>query len=132
MNVYDQIQKELKWLEENRGGNLNILGISRVVSSLSLLSMTVGEDVSSAYALQNEMEDAYDELYAKRFVELKDTHSAAACKPIIEAELAQDKKNWTAAKNGYNKLKIYLDRLDRILESNRQLVSTAKLDAKNI
>jgi hypothetical protein len=41
------------------------------------------------------------------------------------------RKSYTTAKNGYKRLSVYLDRLDRVIESYRQLISVSKLDLKN-
>jgi hypothetical protein len=131
-STIDLIIKRLKWLETNNRSN-NIVNISKVLSDLSLLAVTLGEDVSNAYRLQSEYEDNYDIAFAQKFSELtKAGTSAAAAKPIVEAELANEKREWTTAKGVYKRLSTFLDRLDKVLDSHRQALSIAKLESKGI
>lgn len=127
--MIDQINELLKWLADNAKSK-NIVAINQALNKLSILAVTVGEGVSEAYALANELEDMYDEAYSKRFITLIKDHSAAATKPMIEAELVQEKKDWTAAKNGYKKLAIYADSIERVIDSYKQYISTLKEERK--
>jgi hypothetical protein len=128
----DQIIDHIQWLQDNRKAP-NIHEISRVINSISILAVTVGQDKTDAYELMNNAEVDYDILYAQKFSELtKSGTSAAAAKPIVEAELGEQKRAYTQAKNIYKKLDEFLSRLDRVCESHRQFISLQKLEIKNI
>jgi hypothetical protein len=129
----DLIIKDLKWLED-RKASTDIKSISHVLNHLSILSARFADEVTNAYKLQCELEDTYDIKYAQRFTELTTSGtSAAAAKPMVEAELAEDRRNWTSAKVGYKRLDTFLDRIDKVLDSYRQAVSVQKqADLKNV
>lgn len=130
-STIDLIQVCITWLDQNSKSN-NLTQISQTIGRLSILSVTLGHEVSNAYALASEMEDNYDIKFAEKFSKLtKEGTSAAAAKPIVEADLAQEKRDWTSAKNGYKKLSTFLERVDRVIEAYRQLISVSKLDLKN-
>lgn|SRR5690606_911583 len=129
--MIEQIDACIKWLDNNKRST-NIVEISQTIDRLAVLSVTLGTMVSDAYALMNKLEDDYDIAFASKFTELtKSGISAAAAKPQVEAELAEPKRDWTSAKNGYKKLSVYLDRIDKVIESYRQYISVTKLDLKN-
>jgi ATP-dependent exoDNAse (exonuclease V) alpha subunit len=132
-NNIDLILKDLSWLE-NRKTSTDIVSISQVLNHLAILSVRLGEEVSEAYKLQQELKDNYDIKFAQKFSELtKSGTSAAAAKPIVEAELADDKRSWTAAGIGYKKLSSFLERIDRVMDTWRQAISVQKMsDLKNI
>lgn len=132
-NNLDPIIKDLKWLEDNKKST-NILQISQVLNHLAILSVRLAEEVTEAYKLQCELEDTYDIKYAQRFTELtQGGTSAAAAKPMVEAELSADRKDWTIAKVGYKRLNSFLERIDRVLDSHRQSISVQKqADLKNV
>jgi len=131
--MIEDIQRDINWLGENaKSGNIG--AISQVLNHLAVLTVTLGNEVSDAYKLQQELEDQYDIAFATKFTELtKGGISAAAAKPQVEAELAQERKDWTQAKAGYKRLSTFLDRCDRVLEAFRQSVSVEKMsNLKNI
>jgi hypothetical protein len=130
MNTYDQIAKCIKWLDEHKDST-SYIPICQTIDRLAVLSVTVGQEVSESYALQNNLEDDYDIAFAERFSTItKEGTSAAAARYVVEAELGEKKRLYTQAKNGYKKLSVYLERLDRVIESYRQLVSVGKMDLK--
>ena len=133
MNNTDRIISGIKWLEE-RTDSTDIIGLSQGLNRLAILTVRLAEEVTGAYALQSELEDTYDTKLAKRFSELTTSGtSAAAAKPIVEAELAEDRKQWTQAKVLYKKLNSFLDRSDRVMDTFRQYISCQKqADMKNI
>lgn len=131
--MIEDIQKDIHWLGENAKSG-NIVAISQVLNHLSVLTVTLGHEVSDAYKLQQELEDDYDIAFAQKFSELTKTGtSAAAAKPVVESELTEAKRNWTQARAGYKRLSTFLDRCDKVLEAFRQSVSVEKMsNLKNI
>lgn len=125
----DLIIADLGWLDKNKKAN-NIADISRVLNHLALLSVTLGEDVCSAYALMNNSEDDYKGAFAESVS--SSTVSVAKAEVVAEADLIEKKKAWTQARNIYKRLSTFLDRLDKVLEAHRQSLSIAKLEVKNI
>ena len=127
-DVIEQLDKCIKWLDENNKAN-NLIEISTVIDRIAVLSVNVGHMVSEAYSLMNELEDSFKVAYAKSVSE--SDASVAKAEKAAEVITAEAKKDWTAAKNGYKRLSVYLDRLDKVIESYRQYISICKLDMKN-
>lgn len=128
MNTIEQIDKCIKWLNDNDKSN-NLVEICKTIDKLSVLSVSVGHEVSEAYALMNELEDIYKLRYASA---ISQSSATSVAKAEFEADelTSEHKSNYTKAKNGYKKLSVYLERIDRVIESYRQLVSVAKMDLK--
>jgi hypothetical protein len=133
MNNTDLIIKDLQWLESQKTST-DIVRISHVLNHLSILSVRLSQETVDAYKLQSELEDDFDIKYAQRFTELTGSGtSAAAAKPMVEAELFQEKRDWTKAKIGYKKLSSFLERIDRVMDTWRQAVSVQKMsDLKHV
>lgn len=127
-DVIEQIDKCIKWLDENNKAT-NLVAITQTIDRIAVLSVNVGHMVSEAYALANELEDQFKHQYAKAISESE--LSVAKAEKTAEVVTFEAKKDWTAAKNGYKRLGVYLDRLDKVIESYRQHVSICKLDLKN-
>ena len=127
-DVIEQLDKCIRWLDENNKAN-NLLEISTVIDRIAVLSVNVGHLVSDAYALMNEFEDTFKVAYAKSVSE--SDASVAKAEKAAEVATAEAKRDWTAAKNAYKRLSVYLDRIDRVIESYRQFISVSKLDMKN-
>lgn len=122
----DSIIKGLRYLESQTNSN-DISTIAKALNKLAILTVRLGEEVTDAYKLQSELEDDFDAAYAKRFSELTASGtSAAAAKPIVEAELIEMKRDWTAAKVGYRKLASFLERVDRVLDTFKQSQSVIR------
>jgi hypothetical protein len=119
-DVIKQIDVCIKWLDANNKAN-NLLDIAKTIDRIAVLSVNVGHMVSEAFALQNDLEDEYKGAFAKFIAE--STESVAKAEVKAEAALLP--------KNGYKKLSVYLDRLDKVIESYRQFVSVSKMDMKN-
>lgn len=129
MQLIDSITYTLKYLESQKGSN-NILGISRKLDELSLLTVTLGNEVANAYELMGELEDDYKIKYSQYIAD--SLNSVAKAEKYAEAKLGEEKKSWTQAKNGYKKLSMLLERCDRVIETHRQTLSILKLETKNI
>lgn len=126
MTNTDSIIKGLAYLESQTNSS-DISSLAKALNRLAILTVRLGEEVTDAYKLQAEFEDNYDIAYAKRFSELTASGtSAAAAKPIVEYELVQERRDWTAAKVGYKKLSGFLERVDRVLDTFRQSQSVIK------
>lgn len=128
MDTIEQIDEVITWLKENEKSN-NLVEICRKIDRLAVLSVSVAHDVSTAYSIMNELEDEYDIEFAKGISSSQD--SVAKAERKMEATLAEEKRLYTKAKNNYKKLDMYLDRIDRVIESYRQLVSVSKMDLKH-
>jgi hypothetical protein len=129
----DSIISGLKWLED-RYDSTDIASLSHGLNRMAILTARLADEVVDAYELLSQLEDNFDEAFAKKFSELtgKGT-SAAAAKPMVEAELVEMKREWTRAKVLYKKLNSFLDRCDRVMDTFRQSISVQKqADMKNI
>jgi hypothetical protein len=127
-STIDQIQDCITWLDENKKSN-NMIHICQTIDRLAVLTITIGHDVSNAYELMNNLEDEWKIAYAKAISE--SSESVAKAERAADVSTADLRKSYTTAKNGYKRLSVYLDRLDRVIESYRQLISVSKLDLKN-
>lgn len=127
MSTIEQIDSCIKWLSDNDKSN-NLVEICKVIDKLSVLSVSIGHDVSGAYGLMNDIEDEYKILYAETVSQSSLSVAKAEFNAEVKAQHA--KRRYTLAKNGYKRLSIYLERIDRVIESYRQLVSVAKMDLK--
>lgn len=126
--VIEQLDICIKWLDDNNKSN-NLIAITQVIDRIAVLSVNVGHMVSEAYDLANRLEDDFKHTFAKAVAE--SDLSVAKAEKAAEVAAYEAKKDWTAARNGYKRLSVYLDRLDRVIESYRQYVSICKLDMKN-
>lgn len=129
MSTVEQIDIALKWLSDNTKSQ-NIVQLSQCLNKLSTLAVTVGEDLSDAYTVMNELEDDYDEAVAAQFDDLTANMSATAAKPLAEAACIGKRRAYTRAKNIYKRLSVYQERVDRVIDSFKQYVSTLKDERK--
>lgn len=129
----DVISKGLKFLQGLENSN-DISTIAKALNRISILTVRLGEEVTDAYQLQSELEDAYDRASSKRSSELiEGGTSAAAAKQIVALELADMKKDWTAAKVGHKKLSMFLERVDKVMDTFKQSQSVIKaVDLKHL
>ncbi len=119
----DDIIKSIDWLE-SRLKSEDIVSLGIVIDKLAIQSVTLANQVSEAYALMNEAEDDYKHSiaeYMNDFVGAKNKAEIAA-----EVKFKDKKEHWTATKNVYKRLDMFLDRVDKIIESHRQRVSVIK------
>lgn len=123
----DLIEECIEWLDKHKTSNA-IGPITQTIDRLAVLSISLGNMVTDASALANELEDNYKASYAT--IVNAEGGSIAKAEYKAEAELIEAKKEWTSAKNGYKKLNTYLERLDRVIESYRQMVSVIKEEMK--
>jgi hypothetical protein len=117
------IKKSIDWLDQRiRSENIVELGV--VLDKLSIQSLYLATKVSEAYNLMNEAEDDYKHCVAS-FIK---NYAGSRAKADVEAEdLFKDKKiHWTQCKGVYKYFALYLDRVDKIIESHRQRISVIK------
>lgn len=124
------IAKNIKWLDEHDKSN-STTSITNVVNKLQIQAVTLSKDVVAAYALMNTAEDDYKTAVAKYESEYEGSNAVAKQKAVVE--YAGLKKAWTDAKNVYKRLDSFLDRIDKISDSQRQKISVIKqAELKNI
>jgi hypothetical protein len=126
--IIDLIQVELDWLEDH-DTSTNIVQISQHLNRLSTMSVTLGDQVILAYTLMNEMNDRYDFKYAEKYAMTKTAEkkiSDPVADALVEMAVAQEKKDWTMAKNGHKQLAVFQDRVDRVMDTYKQYVSNLK------
>ena len=122
-DMIDDILKNIKWLED-RITSEDIVNIGIVLDKISIQAMYFSSQVSDAYALMGEAEDSYKHAVAAFIRGF--AGSTAKAEREAEIEYASLKLRWTAAKNMYKKLDMFLDRVDKVIESHRQRVSVIK------
>jgi hypothetical protein len=128
--IIDQIRDNIKWLEDNAESD-NIMAITQIENKLQIQAGTLAGEVIKAYAVMNELEDAYKFKMAE-FISTSDKSEAKA-RAAGEATFQKEKKDWTAAKNTYKRFDVILERIDKICDSQRQRISVVKqADLKNI
>ena len=121
--ILDELNNNVKWLERYVKSD-NIVEKGKVLDKISILCLNLSTMVTDAYTLMNDLEDDY-KIAVSKYV--KDSEaSAAKAEREAEALYADKKKDWTAAKNGFKKLNVFLERLDKIQESHRQSISVIK------
>lgn len=126
--MVEHIGELISWLDSHKNSN-NLPEICRKIDELSIMAVTLGEQVGTAYGLMNIAEDEFKLAYAKHLSSLDMAYNKAEKQAEIAS--APEKRLFTQSKNTYKRLSIYLERIDRVIESYRQLVSVSKLDLKH-
>lgn len=128
--IIKEIGKNIVWLGKNFESD-NILLISQKLNQLQVQAATLANEVSIAYALMNDNEDAYKQNVAQFVTNYEG--SIAKAERAAEAEFAPLKREWTKAKNAYKRLDTILDRIDKICDTYRQRISVVKqAELKNV
>jgi hypothetical protein len=117
----------LRWLEAHRKST-NIVQLSQALNTLNIFAITLGNQVSGAYEILNELEHEYDSLTTNEFLSLIEAkkNSAAAAKPLSEQKYVDLKLSCVKARNIYKRLSVQLDRVDRLSDVFRQYISNLK------
>jgi len=121
--MIDEILSNVKWLDANAKSE-DILNKGIVLDKLSIQCVYLAEQVSDAYGFMNNAEDAYKIAVADYCK--NSTEGVAKSEKSAEVEFAHLKRGWTDAKNGYKRLSMFLERIDKVLESSRQRISVVK------
>ena len=127
--IITAIHKSIKWLDDHKTSN-NITDLVIVIDDLTINAAYLGTLVTEAYQLMNETEDEY-KIAVADYVTSFDGSTAKA-ERHAEVEHQGKKRDWTAAKNGYKKLSMMLDRIDKICDAHRQRVSVMKGEIKHV
>lgn len=121
--MIDEILSNVRWLDANVKSE-DILNKGTVLDKLSIQCVYLAEQVSDAYGFMNNAEDAYKIAVAEYCK--NSTEGVAKSEKSAEVEFANLKRDWTDAKNGYKRLSMFLERIDKVLESSRQRISVVK------
>lgn len=113
----------------------DVVEIGKQCNDLAIASTFFAKLVSDAYDVANELEDEYKQSVlgaTEKFSSAPDSLSFNRAEQKAKLENAQSCKDWTSAKNTYNRYKLRLDRIDRVLDSFKQYSSSVKaIDLKH-
>jgi hypothetical protein len=121
--MVDDIMKNVEWLDAHVRSE-NIIELGMVLDKLSIQSMRLAQEVSDAYELMSKAEDDYKHsiaLFVKGF-----EGSMAKAEREAEVEFKEKKEFWTACRSAYKRIDMFLERVDKVIESHRQRVSVIK------
>jgi hypothetical protein len=126
----EAIHEIVRWLQSN-GKSQDVSSICIALNDLAIQSFWFAEEVSRAYSTMNSTEEAYKAAMAKDVA--ASTLPTAKAERLAEAKYAPLKQEFIEYKNLYNKLRALTERVDRILDHEKQRVSLIKqLDLKNL
>ena len=129
MKTKDHIQLSLQTIEELDVlfDTDNIVQVNQLCNKLSNLSVGVGKIVSDAEKLFKSMDAEYDYLLEKKKLELIESGMGVGkAESKAKVDLYDRQKDVLAAEDVYDRSKRFLNRLDKVLESNKQYTSTVK------
>ncbi len=130
--IIDQMLRDIAWLDKHKKSE-NAVALTAVIDSLSIAAVTLGEQVSDAYEIMNNLEDTYDIAKAKFMDSFDGSNAAAKTKADADEDLIVMRRNFTEAKNVYKRVNMFLDRIDKVCDSHRQRISVVKqTDMKNL
>lgn len=125
----DTIQESLKTINEldELYDTDNIILIGQLCNKLSNLSVNIGKQVSDADKLFKSLKDEYENLVETKKLELIESGvGVGKAESIASTEYYGKKKDYRIAEDGYERLKRFLGRIDKVLDSNKQYASTVK------
>jgi hypothetical protein len=125
----DTIQQSLEVIKEleRMYDSDNIVNIGQLCNRLSILSVGLGKQVSDADKLFNSLKDEYEHLVESKKLELIESGvGVGKAESQAKTEFYEKKKNYRIAEDGYERLKRFLSRVDKVLDSNKQYTSTVK------
>jgi sorbitol-specific phosphotransferase system component IIBC len=129
MKDKDAIQQALETIDELQKlyDTDDIINIGRLCNKMSILTINIGKQVSDAQKLWKSLEDNYDHNVEQAQLEFVAAgEGVAKAKSMATVKFFADKKDVTQAEQGYNRLKRFLDRCDKVLEAFKQYCSTVK------
>lgn len=121
--IITQLNNNIKWLDDYIRVD-NIADKGAVIDKINILCVSLAEEVSTAYAVMNDLEDEYKAARADFISKFEGAHNKAEI--AAEVHLKEQKRLWTQSKNVYRKLSTYLERIDKVTESHRQRISVVK------
>lgn len=125
----DTIQESLKTIQEldELYDTDNIILIGQLCNKLSNLSVNIGKQVSDAEKLFKSLKDEYENLVERKKLELIESGvGVGKAESIASTTYYEKKKEYRIAEDGYERLKRFMGRLDKVLDSNKQYASTIK------
>lgn len=126
LTVIDQALNTIKELGELYDSD-NIIYIDQLCNRLSTVSVNIGKMKCDAEKLFNSLKDDHDNLVEKRKLELiEGGEGVGKAESQAKVEVFEKKKQYRQAETGYEWLKTFLTRIDRVLDTNKQYVATVK------
>jgi len=126
----ERIYEIIRWLDSN-GSSQAITHIVLKLDQLAIEAMWFSDSVSQAYGERNNAEEDYKHACAKSVSEAKE--SATKAIEMAKVEFAPLKREFLAWDALYHRLKLKMDRIDVIIDTQRQRVSLLKqMDLKNV
>lgn len=129
MKNRDEIQESLITIQELEKlyDTENIILIGQLCNKLSTLSVGIGKQVSDADKLFNHLKDEYEHAVESEKLKLIES-GVGVGKAESAAKVAntQKRKNYRQAEDGYERLKRFMGRVDKVLDSFKQYCSTVK------
>jgi hypothetical protein len=105
----------------------NIKVINQLCNRLADLTVNLGAQVSDAEKNWSILDDDYEHSLESKKIELIESGvGVGKAESLAKVALYDKKKETTKAKLNYNRLKRFLSRLDKMMESNKQYTSTVK------
>ena len=136
MKNKDEIQDALKTIQDLDAlyDTDNIVLIGQLCNRLSNLSVGIGKMVSDADKLFNQLKDEYEQSVEVRKLELIEGGvGVGKAESQAKTECYEKRKQYRLAEDGYERLKRFLARLDKVLDANKQYASTVKnTNLKNV
>jgi hypothetical protein len=126
MQIVEEIRRNLDWLSVH-AKSPDITNISIVLAKLNIQAVTLGDLKSDAYDVLVDLEDDYKSAMAEKVNELiRGGLGVAAAERQAEAELKSKRNDWKRAEKTFQRLRTFLDRLDKVSDAVRQRVSVEK------
>jgi uncharacterized ferredoxin-like protein len=125
----DEVQESLKTIQEldRLYDTDNIILIGQLCNRLSNLSVGLGKQVSDADKLFNSLKDEYEQCVEVRKLELIEGGvGVGKAESQAKTECYEKRKQYRTAEDGYERLKRFLSRVDKVLDANKQYASTVK------
>lgn len=112
----------------------DIIVIGQKCNKLSTLSVNVGRLVSDADKLFNSLKDDYEYSFEKKKLELIEAGQGVSKAESMSKVANFDKKvDYRKAEDGFERLRRFLSRVDRVLDAYKQFAATLKMsNLKNV
>ncbi|HYG02043.1 MAG TPA: hypothetical protein VD927_06325 [Chryseosolibacter sp.] len=125
----DSLRKALETIKEldSLYDTDNIIVIGQLCNKLSNLSVGLGKQMTDADKLFNQLKDEYENLVENKKLELIESGvGVGKAESQAKVQYYQQRKDYRIAEHGYEQLKTFLSRIDKVLDSNKQYASTVK------
>ena len=125
----DSIQEALKTIAELETlyDSENVVVINQLCNKLINLSVHIGKQTTDAEKLFKSLKDEYEYVVDKKKLELIESGvGVGKAESTATVEFYEKKKDYRTAEDGFERLKRFLQRLDKVFDSNKQYVATIK------